>query len=261
MSCRRRFMAPLIAVLLSITPAWTQSVTVNDGGGADFTAVAAALDAVSTDSAEPNVITITGSVEMADAGGSRFAYDGSRAVLSLNGADQILDLMSGSFTTDLSIFTGVNRVLLRATGANGNTGVSEPLIVVGDFLPDDVVITLTWNSPTSDLDLHVWNPANEHCYFANREVRDGFLDIDDVNGFGPETFTATGSAWPLPILPFASATARSMTQRVSGRIRPVPCSARGMNSSGGTRPRFGWCQRSRASVPITVRVLRSTLGW
>ena len=36
--------------------------------------------------------------------------------------------------------------------------------------------------------------------------------------------------------------------------------ANGMNSSGGTRPRWGCCQRSRASTPITRRAA-STCGW
>ena len=43
-------------------------------------------------------------------------------------------------------------------------------------------------------------------------------------------------------------------------MSPV-CSASGMNSAGDTKPRFGWAQRSSASAPTTVWVLRSTLGW
>ena len=50
------------------------------------------------------------------------------------------------------------------------------------------------------------------------------------------------------------------TCRVSGRIRPV-CSASGMNSSGGTMPCSGWCQRTSASAPTTAPVGGSTFGW
>jgi len=37
-------------------------------------------------------------------------------------------------------------------------------------------------------DLHAWNPAGEWCYYGNQSISDGFLDIDDTEGFGPETF-------------------------------------------------------------------------
>ena len=48
--------------------------------------------------------------------------------------------------------------------------------------------------------------------------------------------------------------ASAMTQRPSVRIRPFS-SASGMNSSGETRPRVGWRQRTRASTPaIAARV-------
>ena len=43
------------------------------------------------------------------------------------------------------------------------------------------------------------------------------------------------------------ASAASSTYSVSGRIRPV-CSASGTNSSGGSRPRSGCCQRTSAST-------------
>ena len=42
--------------------------------------------------------------------------------------------------------------------------------------------------------------------------------------------------------------ARSSTQRPSGMMKPVS-SASGMKRSGGTRPRVGWFQRTRASKP------------
>jgi hypothetical protein len=142
---------------------------------------------------DDNVISITGTVQMEDEGGSRTSFLGDTAVMTLNGADQLLNVSSGWFDTDVSIFTGENAICFRATGTNGNTGVSEPLIVFGDFVPDDIVITLSWNTPTSDIDLHVWNPLNEHCYFANKQITEGFLDIDDVEGYGPETFTATNA--------------------------------------------------------------------
>src|SRR5665647_1332201 len=72
----------------------------------------------------------------------------------------------------------------------------------------------------------------------------------------------TGLIGPLTrhVLDTACAQAVSRTWRVSGPISPV-CSAKGMNSSGKTRPRSGCCQRTRASTPTTSPVLMPTWGW
>ena len=51
-----------------------------------------------------------------------------------------------------------------------------------------------------------------------------------------------------------------MTYSVSGPMSPE-CSAIGMNSSGMTRPRRGWCQRISASTPTTSPPATATLGW
>lgn len=52
-------------------------------------------------------------------------------------------------------------------------------------------VTLSWDTPTSDPDLHVWSPApdNEHSAFWNKSINAGQLDVDDTEGFGPENFT------------------------------------------------------------------------
>lgn len=43
-------------------------------------------------------------------------------------------------------------------------------------------------------------------------------------------------------------------------MRPLS-SATGMNSSGGTRPLSGCCQRTRASTPFISPVVSDTMGW
>ena len=142
---------------------------------------------------DDNVISIAGSVELEDSGGGRTPFDSDVVILRLNGADQMIPVYGGNFSSEVSIFSGDNALVYRATGVNGQTGVSDPLTIIGDFVPDDIVITLGWDSPTSDLDMHVWNPLGEHCYFGHQQISDGFLDIDDVDGYGPETFTATNA--------------------------------------------------------------------
>lgn len=54
----------------------------------------------------------------------------------------------------------------------------------------DFRATLFWNTNGTDVDLWVTDPAGERCYFANRQTASGLeLDVDDVNGYGPENIT------------------------------------------------------------------------
>jgi tetratricopeptide (TPR) repeat protein len=53
---------------------------------------------------------------------------------------------------------------------------------------DGMRVVLTWGARTADLDLHVSYPGN-HVYFQTKRGTDANLDIDHVDGFGPETIT------------------------------------------------------------------------
>ncbi len=131
-----------------------------------------------------NVITIDGYIEL-DTGAS---YTGDNAILAINGVDSEIYVSSGYFSETISIAAGENYLHLRANGPEGDTGVSDVITVNGDFLASEIEVVLSWNTPTSDIDLHTWNPAGEHCFYSNKIISDGSLDIDDTNGFGPETF-------------------------------------------------------------------------
>lgn len=57
-------------------------------------------------------------------------------------------------------------------------------------------VQLTWDAPDGDVDLHLvrngtaWCQADNDCYFGNNNTAWGAtLDIDDTNGFGPETIS------------------------------------------------------------------------
>ncbi len=59
----------------------------------------------------------------------------------------------------------------------------------------DLQVTLTWDTDGTDLDLWVREPTGEWVYFADDEGPTAALDVDDVDGFGPENvFVPFGGA-------------------------------------------------------------------
>ncbi|MBD3369183.1 PEGA domain-containing protein [Candidatus Fermentibacteria bacterium] len=141
-----------------------------------------------------NVITVSGTISLLDEEGNTSTFQGSTAILNLNGADREIAVENGQFSVQLSIPSGPSVVSMRANSHLGDTGVSEPVTIHGDFSVPDIEVTLTWNTPTSDIDLHVYNPEGEHCCWTSTSISDGFLDIDDTQGYGPETFTADSAS-------------------------------------------------------------------
>ncbi len=53
---------------------------------------------------------------------------------------------------------------------------------------DGVRIVLSWGSEPQDLDSHLWY-KNQHVYYNSKESPNAQLDVDDTDGYGPETVT------------------------------------------------------------------------
>ncbi|AIS15574.1 tetratricopeptide repeat protein [Pseudomonas chlororaphis subsp. aurantiaca] len=53
---------------------------------------------------------------------------------------------------------------------------------------DGLRVVLTWGATPSDLDSHMIFPGN-NIYFRNQQGEDAHLDVDDIDGYGPETIT------------------------------------------------------------------------
>jgi uncharacterized protein YfaP (DUF2135 family) len=50
-------------------------------------------------------------------------------------------------------------------------------------------VLLSWDSPGTDLDLHVVAPDGDHVFYGNRIGKDGgALDVDVTTGYGPEIY-------------------------------------------------------------------------
>jgi tetratricopeptide (TPR) repeat protein len=77
----------------------------------------------------------------------------------------------------------------------------------------DVVVTITWNTDNTDVDLHVTEPTGEECYYSNRETRiGGKLTQDVTQGYGPEMYVlprAMKGAYKVRAHYFASDTNRT----------------------------------------------------
>jgi hypothetical protein len=53
----------------------------------------------------------------------------------------------------------------------------------------ELLTILTWDSDDTDVDTHIWADGSEVAYYSLNQSW-GSLDIDDVDGYGPETFTS-----------------------------------------------------------------------
>jgi len=53
----------------------------------------------------------------------------------------------------------------------------------------DLVVTITWNTDNTDVDLHVTEPSGEECFYSHRNTRSGGTLTQDVTqGYGPEMY-------------------------------------------------------------------------
>lgn len=96
----------------------------------------------------------------------------------------------------------------------GATSGTARVTLIGEVVPPPVTATaisvvLRWNSNNTDIDLHLLRPngtefdGTSDCYYANpspdwgtqNDMSDNpYLDVDDVNGLGPETINLSATA-------------------------------------------------------------------
>ncbi|MCK5833696.1 hypothetical protein KAH81_08505 [bacterium] len=114
------------------------------------------------------------------------------AMLSINGASRTIEVYDGVFSTPVSLESGDNGVnIIRVWATNEQGERAEDEIEVIAQIPDQMLkVRLTWNTGGTDVDLWVTDPNGEEVGYSNpRSSIGGWLDHDDVNGYGPETFT------------------------------------------------------------------------
>lgn len=53
--------------------------------------------------------------------------------------------------------------------------------------------SLTWDG-LGDVDMHIFEPNGTHVYYASKTGSSGYLDVDNINGYGPEHYYASCNA-------------------------------------------------------------------
>lgn len=108
----------------------------------------------------------------------------------------------------------VQRGTLRLNYAGGMGAASVQVDLTGEVIPPPptataFTIVMRWNTNNTDMDIHLLRPGATlfdpvgDCHYANRSPDwgrqrdasdDPFLDVDDIDGFGPETINLSETA-------------------------------------------------------------------
>jgi uncharacterized protein YfaP (DUF2135 family) len=121
-----------------------------------------------------------------------------KIVVNVNGRNFETNVVNDEFELPISLKSGSNLLYFRTFGRDTNNVEVEipnnwgatPFEIVVDVPLSKALVTLTWNTLNSDLDLYVVDPNNDYSCYYNKETDDGGeLDRDDTDGLGPEHWT------------------------------------------------------------------------
>jgi uncharacterized protein YfaP (DUF2135 family) len=136
------------------------------------------------------VITVSGTITPPPAGVVASIYVNDHpSALSLTGGDT-------AFSQNVVINDGANTITVRALSGAGSA--RDTITVHGDIAPIALWTELIWDTDTSDVDFHLLRPgatiadmwgADDCCYENFTPSWGAVLDVDDVEGFGPEHVT------------------------------------------------------------------------
>jgi uncharacterized protein YfaP (DUF2135 family) len=118
------------------------------------------------------------------------------ATLVVNGVSMPVELdENGQFQRPYSFTSGSNGVEVRAPDGKGRARAQFYDNYRGKTQPQ-LRIVLSWDTPGTDLDLHVVSPDGAHAWWGGRVTGNGgALDVDVTTGYGPEIYS---SAAPPP---------------------------------------------------------------
>jgi uncharacterized protein YfaP (DUF2135 family) len=110
------------------------------------------------------------------------------ATLVVNGVPMPLETdEAGAFARPYSFAAGSNSVQVQA--GSGTAKRMQFYDNAAGGARARLRIVLSWDTPDTDMDLHVITPSGEHCFYGHRVIAGGgALDVDVTTGYGPEIF-------------------------------------------------------------------------
>jgi Ca-activated chloride channel family protein len=78
----------------------------------------------------------------------------------------------------------------KKTANDPNTKKLQTYAALDKKTADSIVVTLSWDTDMTDIDLHVIEPNNAHVYYSDPEPKNAFgkLSWDTTDGYGPEQY-------------------------------------------------------------------------
>ncbi len=127
---------------------------------------------------DQRVITITGETDV--------SVDAVQVVY--NSIPLRLPVNSGRFSRAFVTAPGLNTIYTEVE-SKGKV-LSDNVSFYAEVPSKAMKIVLMWDTNETDVDLHVYEPGGEECYYGNSKTKiGGSLDVDITNGYGPEVYT------------------------------------------------------------------------
>jgi len=173
-------------------PASADTLRLVDSAKAAYLVTSPKKDSTYTD----RNLTLSGSVLNADTL--------TTGIVEVNGVATRMTILNDfkSFSQPIVIDSGANIIHLTATGrlTNGRCAYADTVFQVkGSFSALSLWTELRWNTDGTDVDFHLLPPGasfpgsfwtSADCYYSSRAPSwGGYLDVDDVDGYGPEHIT------------------------------------------------------------------------
>jgi uncharacterized protein YfaP (DUF2135 family) len=118
---------------------------------------------------------VTGSYNDVSCPAGVIAVNGFMQQFSVRGA-------AGTFDEKIVLRPGANHVAVQI----GELYATR--LVTGAFDPAKLLVTLVWDTPSTDVDLYVTEPSGRTVYYSSK-THAGNLDVDRTQGFGPENYS------------------------------------------------------------------------
>ena len=109
-------------------------------------------------------------------------------VISVNGFLQQFAVPSGDgkFAEAVVLRPGANHLAVQVGEFYATRTVH------GAFTPAKILVTLVWDTNSTDLDLYVKEPSEDSVWYGHKAAT-GTLDVDRTGGFGPENYSIVES--------------------------------------------------------------------